>query len=64
MNIVHTNHEETKEYTVNAVVKEIYTYGNIISLNLGTEVEFINTGRVVSKTIYCESRNNKCSSIR
>lgn len=64
VNIVHTNHEETKEYTVNAVVKEIYTYGNIISLNLGTEVEFINTGRVVSKTIYCESRNNKCSSIR
>ena len=31
------------EDTVNAVTKEIYTYGNMIALNLGTEVEFINT---------------------
>lgn len=43
VNIIQTNHEGNKEYTVNAVVKEIYTYGNIIALNLGTEVEFINT---------------------
>ena len=33
-----------KDYTVNTSVKEIYTKGNIVALNLGTEVEFINTG--------------------
>lgn len=44
VNIVDTNSKETKQYTVNYVAKEIYTYGNIIALNLGTEIEFINTG--------------------
>lgn len=43
VNIINTENKETKEYTVNAVAKEIYTYGNIIALNLGTEIEFINT---------------------
>ena len=43
VNIIQTNHQGTKEYVVNAVVKEVYTYGNMIALNLGTEVEFINT---------------------
>ena len=44
VNIVDINSKETKQYTVNYVAKEIYTYGNIIALNLGTEIEFINTG--------------------
>ena len=44
VNIVNTDTKETKQYTVNYVAKEIYTYGNIIALNLGTEIEFINTG--------------------
>ena len=48
VNIVNTDNKETKQYTVNYVAKEIYTYGNIIALNLGTEIEFINTGRLVS----------------
>lgn len=43
VSIIDTNHKNVKEYTVNAVTKEIYTYGNIIALNLGTEIEFINT---------------------
>lgn len=43
VSIMDTNHKNVKEYTVNAVTKEIYTYGNIIALNLGTEIEFINT---------------------
>lgn len=43
VNIINTENKGTKEYTVNAVAKEIYTYGNIIALNLGTEIEFINT---------------------
>ncbi len=44
------DNKETKEYTVDAVVKEIYTYGNRIALNLGTEVEFINNeGRLIKR---------------
>lgn len=43
VSIIDTNTKNSKEYTVNAVTKEIYTYGNIIALNLGTEIEFINT---------------------
>lgn len=44
VNIVNTENKNSKQYTVNSVVKEIYTSGNIIALNLGTEIEFINTG--------------------
>ena len=44
VNIVNTDSKETKQYTVNYVAKEIYTNGSIIALNLGTEIEFINTG--------------------
>ena len=43
VNIINTENKATKEYTVNSVTKEIYTYGNIIALNLGTDIEFINT---------------------
>lgn len=43
VNIINTENKGTKEYIVNAVTKEIYTYDNIIALNLGTEIEFINT---------------------
>lgn len=43
VSIINTNTKNVREYTVNAVTKEIYTYGNIIALNLGTEIEFINT---------------------
>lgn len=44
INIINTENTATKEYVVDAITKELYTYGNIIALNLGTEVEFINTG--------------------
>lgn len=42
--IVNSENKNEKEYTINSSIKEISTYGNIIALNLGTEVEFINTG--------------------
>ena len=44
INIVNTENNNAKSYTVNSIAKEVYTNGNIIALNLGTEVEFINTG--------------------
>lgn len=43
VNLINIENKGEKEYIVNAVSKEIYTYGNIIALNLGTEIEFINT---------------------
>lgn len=44
VNIVNVDSKDTKNYTVETAVKEIYAKGDIIALNLGTEVEFINTG--------------------
>ena len=43
VNIVNVDNKQTKTYTAESVTKEIITYGNKIALNLGTEVEFINT---------------------
>ena len=43
VNIINVENKGIREYTANSVAKEIYTYENIIALNLGTEIEFINT---------------------
>lgn len=43
VSIVNTDNGQVKEYTADSVTKELYTSGDIIALNLGTEVEFINT---------------------
>ncbi len=42
--IINAENKNITEYTANAVTKELYTYDNVIALNLGTEIEFINTG--------------------
>ena len=43
VNIVNIENHEIKQYTASSVTKELYTYGNIIAINLGTEVEYIST---------------------
>lgn len=43
VNIININTKNIVTYTVHDVTKEIYTYEDIIALNLGTEVDFINT---------------------
>lgn len=43
VSIINLENKNTKKYTATSVTKEIYTYGDIIALNLGTEIEFINT---------------------
>lgn len=43
VNIMNSDNKSISLYTAEAVTKEIYTSGNIIALNLGSEVEFINT---------------------
>ena len=44
LTIIDTNNKGTKEYSAESVAGNIYTNGNIIALNLGTEVEFVSTG--------------------
>jgi len=43
INIVSSANKAASLYTVEAVTKDIYTSGNTIALNSGSEVEFINT---------------------
>ena len=42
MHIINTNNRKEKTYIVNDNIKEIYNYGNIVGLNCGTEIYFIN----------------------
>lgn len=43
VNIINTDSKSVNTYTAEDVTKEIYTYEDIIALNLGAKVEFINT---------------------
>ena len=43
VDIVNVDNRNPKTYTADAVTKEIYTYENVIALNLGSQIEFINT---------------------
>lgn len=43
VNITNIENKNVKTYKANSVTKEINTYENIIALNLGSEIEFINT---------------------
>lgn len=43
VNIIDTGNKSIKTYQTDSVTKEIKTYENTIALNLGTEIEFINT---------------------
>lgn len=50
VNIINSDNKNTSSYTAESVTKEIYTNNNTIALNLGSEVEFINTsGWLVKK---------------
>ena len=49
VSIINTDTKNTINYTVDSVTKEIYTANNIIGLNLGTEMEFINTNGWLAK---------------
>lgn len=52
VNIINSENKSLALYTAESVTKEIYTSNNIIALNLGSEVEFINTsGWLVKKYV-------------
>ena len=42
VNIINIGNKNSKEYVANSITKEIYICEDIIGLNLGTEIEFIN----------------------
>ena len=57
--IMDSDNKSQSIYTTEAVAKEIYTKNSIIALNLGTEVEFVNTnGWLVKKYIAQQEINN------
>lgn len=43
LRISNSSTRESKEYVVKEVIKDIYARENVIALNLGTELEFVNT---------------------
>ena len=48
--ILNTVTQKTNVYTFDGVTKKLYTYGDKMAFNLGTEVHFINTnGWLVKK---------------
>lgn len=44
VSLVNTENKSIVNYSADAVAKEVYASGDIVALNLGTQVEFINTG--------------------
>lgn len=43
VNIINVGSKDVKTYKADSVTKDVRTYENIIALNLGSEIEFINT---------------------
>ena len=59
INIINVDSKNTQNYIVETSVKKMYTKGDIIALNLGTEVEFINTsGWLVKRYIANQEVSN------
>lgn len=52
LNIVNTSNNQHYTYNFDEIAKEMYTYGNIIGINIGTEIYFVNTnGMLIKKYI-------------
>ena len=49
LNIVNTSNNQKNIYNFDEVVKEMYARGNIIGVNVGTEIYFINTNGILIK---------------
>ena len=55
--IINMDNQNQSTYNFNGVTKELYSYGNKIALNLGSEVHFIETNGWLIKKIYIFTRN-------
>lgn len=49
LTIVNTSNNHQNTYHFNEVAKEMYVYGNIIGINIGTEIYFVNTNGMLIK---------------
>lgn len=47
--LINTSSKKQNIYTIDSIVKEVYTYDNTIALNLGSEVHFIGTNGWLTK---------------
>ena len=49
LNIVNTSSKQTYKYNFGEIAKEMYTTGNIIGINIGTEIYFVKTNGMLIK---------------
>lgn len=59
VNITNVITNKVKNYTTEEIAKEIYTYGNVIAMNLGTELHMINTNGWLMKRYISTQEINK-----
>lgn len=59
VNIINTTTNKVKSYETEEIAKEVYTYENVIALNLGTELHIINTNGWLMKKYISEQEINK-----
>ena len=49
LNIINTQNNQTYTYNLEEIAKEMYTTENVIGINIGTEIYFINTNGILIK---------------
>ena len=49
LNIINTQNNQIHTYNFEEIAKEMYTYDNIIGINIGTEIYFVNTNGMLVK---------------
>lgn len=49
LNIINTQNNQKYTYSFDEITKEMYAYGNVIGINIGTEVYFVNTSGILIK---------------
>ena len=59
LEIMNVDNDKTTVYTVEGAAKYVYSYNNIIAVNLGQEIEFINTSGWLVKRYYSSQEVQK-----
>ena len=49
LNIVNSSNNQTYTYNFEEIAKEMYTNGNVIGINIGTEIYFVSTNGMLMK---------------
>ena len=49
LEIINSSNNQEYTYSFDEIAKEMYTYGNIIGVNIGTEIYFVNTNGMLIK---------------